>query len=111
MFPYGESAVFEARVSGSEDSHGNPVASWGSPVTVDGCAFAPQGSVESFEPGRNAVVTSPTLYCPPGTSVSSRDRVTVRGLLYEVDGDPAVWRNPYTGWDPGVAVVLERVSG
>lgn len=111
MFPFGESAVFEARVTGVEDAHGNPVETWGSPVTVEGCAFAPAGSVESTEPGRNGVVTSPTLYAPAGTVVGRRDRVTVRGDLFLVDGDPADWRNPYTGSAPGIAVTLEKADG
>lgn len=111
MFSFGESVIFEAVVTGSEDAHGNPVETWGAPVTVEGCAFAPAGSIESVEPGRNPVVTSPTVFAPAGTAVSARDRVTVRGLLYQVDGDPAVWHNPYTGSDPGVAITLERVGG
>jgi hypothetical protein len=35
----------------------------------------------------------------------------VRGQVYLVDGDPAVWRNPYTGWQPGAVVTLGRVDG
>lgn len=112
MFPNGETVTFEARIEdGAEDDHGNLVDTWADPVTVEGCGFAPQGSVESVEPGRNQVVTSPVLYCPPGTVVSSRDRATVRGKQYLVDGDPAEWRNPFTGWNAGVVVTLERVSG
>lgn len=103
--------MFEARVTGVEDAHGNPVESWSPPVVVEGCAFAPQGTVETFTPGRNMVSSSPMLYVPTGTVVSARDRVTVRGSRFLVDGDPAVWVNPYTGSRPGVAVKLERVAG
>lgn len=111
MFPFGEPVIFEASVLGSEDAHGNPTTSWAAPVTVEGCAFDPGGSVESVEPGRNAVVTNPRVFVPAGTVVGSRDRVTVRGLVFVVDGDPAVWRSPFTGWAPGVVVNLERVGG
>ena len=111
MFPFGEPVVFEAAVSGTEDVHGNPVDSWGQPVTVDGCAFDPGGSTESIEPGRAPVVTSPRIYAPPGTVVGRRDRATVRGVTYLVDGDPALWRNPYTGSEPGIVVELERAHG
>jgi hypothetical protein len=113
LFPHGESVTFEALSVGAEDAHGNPVDSYGSPVIVAGCAFDPGGTVESFEPGRDVVITSPRVFIPSESTVpvSSRDRVTVRGVLYEVDGDPAVWVNPFTGWNPGRAVPLERAAG
>jgi hypothetical protein len=111
MFPFGESVIFEAAVLGSEDAHGNLISTFGAPVTVEGCAFDPGGSVESVEPGRNAVVSTPRVFAPTGTVVGSRDRVSVRGLVFLVDGDPAVWRNPYTGSNPGIVVNLERVGG
>jgi hypothetical protein len=111
MFPFGESVTFEASVSGSDDVHGNPVETWAAAVVVEGCAFDPGGSVESVEPGRNAVVSNPRVFAPFGTVVGARDRVTVRGLVFVVDGDPAQWRNPYTGSTPGVVVNLERVGG
>lgn len=111
MYTFGEPVVFEARVVGAEDSHGNPIDSWAAPVTVQGCAFDPGASQEVFEPGRNPVTSSPRVFAPAGTVVTARSRVTVRGQLYLVDGDPAVWVNPYTGSAPGVSVTLERVDG
>jgi hypothetical protein len=57
-------------------------------------------------------LTSPTIYRPSTDFVpSARDRVTIRGKVFLVDGDPAVWVNPYTGSTPGVVVNLERVGG
>jgi hypothetical protein len=111
-FPFGEAVTFEALSVSSVDAHGNPVESYGTPVTVSGCAFDPGGTVESFEPGRDVVTTSPRVFVPSGAgSVSSRDRVTVRGKLYAVQGDPAVFTNPFTGWTPATVVNLERVAG
>jgi hypothetical protein len=111
VYPFGETVVFEAPTSGSDDAHGNPTVSWGAPVSVEGCAFDPGASQEIFEPGRNPVTSSPRVFAPAGTVVSARSRVTVRGLVFVVDGDPAVWVNPYTGSTPGVVVNLERVGG
>lgn len=111
MFPFGESVTVQARVVGSEDSHGNPIETFADPVSVDGCAFDPGGSVEMVEPGREAVVSRPRVFLPPGTVITARSLLTVRGLLYRVMGDPADWRNPFTGWAPGVVAELERASG
>lgn len=111
MFPFGEPVTVQARVVGSEDSHGNPIETFADPVTVDGCAFDPGGSVETLEPGREAVVTRPRVFVPVGTVVTARSLMTVRGLLYRVDGDPADYRNPFTGWQPGIVVNLERAEG
>ncbi len=111
MFPFGEPVVFEASSEASEDVYGNPIVSWGVPVTVEDCAFDPGGSVESVEPGRNAVVSNPRVFAPAGTVVKARDRVTARGKVFLVDGDPAEWLNPFTGWTPGVVVNLERAGG
>jgi hypothetical protein len=129
MFPYGEAVTFEALADGAVDAHGNPVDSYGPPLVVQGCAFDPGGSVEQYTPGRDAVISSPRVFIPAGVSVfeetdlfvlgddgtripvSPRDRVTVRGITYEVQGDPADWVNPFTGWAPGGVVNLERVAG
>ena len=111
MFPFGESVQIEARVVGGEDSHGNPVETFSPAVTVEGCAFDPGGSVETMEPGREAVVSSPRIFAPSGTVVTRRSRVQVRGENYVVDGDPADWRNPFTGWMPGVVITLEKADG
>jgi hypothetical protein len=111
MFSFGESVVFEARVLGAEDAHGNPIETFAAPVTVPGCAFDPGASQEVYEPGRNPVTVAPRVFAPAGTVVTARSRVTVRGQVYLVDGDPAVWRNPYTGWQPGIVVTLGRVDG
>lgn len=112
MFPFGETVQFMAYQLGAEDAHGNPVESWADPVSSGGWGFDPGGSVESSMPGRDMVVTSPRLFRQSRDFVpGSRDRVTVRGREYQVDGDPADWRSPLTGWEPGIVVTLEVVSG
>lgn len=112
MFAFGETVIFEPASSGSEDAHGNPVESFGAGVPVDGWGFDPGGSVESYGPGRNATVTTPTLFRQATDFIPGRrDRCVVRGKTYQVDGEPAVWRSPLTGWEPGISVKLEVVDG
>ena len=105
-----EFVQLESFVAGAEDAHGNPVEAWGTAVTVGVLAFNPGGSVEPLMPGHDRVITEPTLYVPEGVAFGPRDRVTARGVLFEVDGDTAVWRHP-NGLRPGNVVNLKRVVG
>lgn len=100
----------EPFIPGAEDAHGNPIEAWGPPVGVGVFGFDPGGSVEPVIPGHDRVITEPALYAPEGVVFGSRDRVTARGLLYEVEGDTAVWRHP-NGLRPGNVVNLKRVEG
>lgn len=86
---------------------------WSDPssLAIPGCAFNPGQSAEPDQVGRNAIITQPEVYTPPGADVTAGDRLVVRGLTYEVEGDPADWRSPYTGWTPGLVVALKRVEG
>lgn len=100
----------EPFVAGAEDEHGNPIETWGPPVEVGVFGFDPGGSVEPVIPGHDRVITEPTLYAPETVVFSARDRVTARGLVFEVEGDTAVWRHP-NGLRPGNVVNLKRVDG
>lgn len=80
---YVDHAAFEA---GSVDSHGNPVEAWATATSVGVYAFDPGATSEPREPGRDRVDTSPTLYFPSTVVFGARDRVTARGVLYEVEG-------------------------
>lgn len=96
---------------GSDDAHGNSADSWGSDAAIHGCMFAPGSDQEPFEAGRNAVVSTPTLYAPAGTVAGPRDRITVRGKAYEVVGYPGDWRWPVDNRGAGVVIALRRVEG
>ncbi len=113
-FPYGETVVRQRGVSTS-----NPYSTeateldWTTPttLTINGCAFDPGGSSEPTEQGRNAVITQPTVYAPPGSDITAADRLVVRSRTWLVDGDPAEYVNPFTGWEPGLVVKLKAVEG
>lgn len=97
--------------AGAEDVHGNPVEAWAAPVNVGIYAFNPGTTSEPFLPGHDRVVTVPVIYAPAGTVFAARDRVTVRGVLYEVDGVVLDFRNPFDSSMDGVQVNLKGVSG
>ncbi len=83
----------------------------GTPVDVDGAGFEPEGSYDVLDPSRQSVVTQPTLMVEFDRETHPLDQWRCRGDLYEVDGKPAAWRNPFTGWEAGQVIKLRRVTG
>lgn len=112
MFAFGESVQVLSPVE-TTDPYSNTVEDWTTPteVTLDGVAVEPRPSSEDNRDARNAVTSGFTLYCPAGAVVTAKNRVRVRGDVYAVDGEPAEWRNPFTGWEPGVVVQTKRMEG
>lgn len=110
IFPYGETVVRIRRTPGGRDPFGDPIGDTEERVDIPGCGVAPRQAGEQIGAGRIAVTSGVTLYVPPGADVRPSDRFEVRGEEYEVDGEPAVWRSPFTGWEPGREVVLTRVE-
>lgn len=99
------------------DRYGNRVRDWAAAdeTDIEGCAVAPRqaGGVagEETSSGRQGVLVGMTVYTPPGADVVATDRMRVRGQLFEVDGEPSDWRNPFTTLARGVEVALRRVDG
>ena len=73
---------------------------------IDGCIEYPTGSTEQ----NLAVTDSRTLLAPAHSDILPTDRISLGGLLYQVQGLPKDWVDPFTGWSPGMQVTLERVS-
>lgn len=109
-FPYGTTVTLVRRVLlPAKDAYGND--QWSTTQTpLTGCAVWPTGSVERQQ-GQDVVTTGLTALLPAGTVVAATDKVTVAGLDYEVDGDPARFTDPFSNFDPGVEVRLKRVTG
>jgi hypothetical protein len=56
--------------------------------------FAQETSTETLD-GRDTVVTGWTVLLPAGTVLSAGDRIRDQhGIVFEVDGAPAVWTIP-----------------
>lgn len=112
MFGHGDSVLHHRYAGTVRNAHGQTVVSYADPVELHGVGVAPGASTEPRDGGSYRVVSQTTIYVPPGTTVDARDQFTVRGIKYGVEGDAAgEWRNPYTGWNPGSAVTLRRISG
>lgn len=112
MFAFGKTAIVRTPVgSDAVDAYGDPVA--GS-VRVDRyrrVALAPVTSTESDDRGRAGVIVGWAAYFPAGARVSEDSTVEIGGQMYEVEGLPAEWSSPFTGWTPGVQVDLRRAEG
>lgn len=91
---------------------GNTLVDWDDPdtLTLAATAVAPRTSAEEND-NRDAVIVGLTVYLTPGSDVVAADRMTVRGVDYEVVGEPGDYRNPYDPSIDGMQVDLERVAG
>lgn len=105
--------LIERYEEGEEDAHGNPTQGYGDPEAALVFGVAPKTSDEPFEAGRPSIETvTHEVYAPFGFPLSSRDRVTYLGEVYEVDGPRKDWENgPYSGDRPGSVFELKRVGG
>lgn len=108
-FPHGETVT--VLPGSTTDQYGDPVPSARTGSTIDGCAIAPRMSTEPPERGRQGVVVGLTVYAPAGSDIISTDLLMIRGLTYVVDGEPAEWSSPFTGWTPGLEVAVRRAVG
>lgn len=87
--------------------------------TVAGVGIAPTGGsagwgVASDENNvrGDTVTTGEVLYGPYDMDVNARDVVEFPdGRMFEVDGAPARWRSPLSGWAPGTVVNVKLVEG
>lgn len=109
MIPFPESATIVSRSVTGQDSDGGDL--YGTVSTVTSGIFAPEGSTELIQ-GQATVITNPTFYLASGAPVpKATDRIIVRGQTFDIDGEPRVYHNPFTGAEPGPVLRLERVTG
>lgn len=112
-FRHGEVVQVLTAGTTTDPYSGDDAPDWTTPtsVTVSGVGVEPRPSGEPLQDARNQVTSGFTLYFPPDTTVTPQNRVSVRGATYDVLGEPAVWINPLTGWEPGTVVQVERSEG
>lgn len=90
----GERVTLFVPVRGPDDSYGVPSVEWRAQSAIENVLVAPSGTVD-LEPGMHPDGDSVmlTLHFPKTFTGSLRSaRVAVRGVMYEVVGDP----QPYT---------------
>lgn len=94
------------------DRYGNPEYGDVQTVLPERAGFAPGGTSEPVEVGREPVITTPKLYfLRQYPDLRRDDRVIVRGRTYLVDGDQADWIDPFGSIVGGAVVELEAAEG
>lgn len=110
-FPFGATLTVRHIVETTDElgdtTYSTTTTSWGP------CAVAPRYADESLDPSRPPVVVGKTIYGPPIT-LAAADEVDINGEVWQVDGLASEFfgagANPFTGWEPGIAVPVKRVT-
>lgn len=114
MFAQGETVTV---LTGGEryDSYSDTTVNddWDNPTPSDvsGVGVADGGSADVSQSARDAVDCDFDLFFPADVTVTAEQRVSVRGLECDVVGRPFLWRNPFTGWAPGLVVKVKIREG
>lgn len=99
--------------AGSKILRGSQVPDWNNelePATIEGCSVQP-ASTSLSEDGRVLGITDGlTAYIPDGSDVIVGDRIEFEGGLYEIDGEPRIWRSA-TGLLNHIMLNLKRYTG
>jgi hypothetical protein len=103
--PFGEEVTVTRQIQGL---HGDKTD--GASHHVEGCAVWNGATTETIN-GVDIVVWSLMVLMPPGTDVLPTDTVTVRGTVYRVTGEPALFQSPLTGTMSGIQVILQSATG
>ena len=94
------------------DAFDQPIYGPDTETPIAGALFAPGGSMEPVEAGRDPLVTVPTLYFPGAwPDIVATDRIRVRGHVFAVTGVPADWRPARDSGPGGLVVSLTDPEG
>lgn len=111
--PLGRKSITVLTAQKSADPYsGDPVDDWALPPTeilVKGCDVQP-GTTQEYLLNRDQVLVAWTVFAPPGTQVTSYDRVRYNGTVYTVYGHPAEWDSP-SGRMDYVEIILQDWRG
>jgi hypothetical protein len=113
-YPFGETVQVLDGSVGAVNYDGD-TRTWPVKATYSNVPVAPADANgtggNEYTDGRDTVIIGLTAYLPDGATIAATDRLSVRGDLWEVVGQPQPWQSPYTGWRPGIPVALRRVTG
>lgn len=95
-------------VEGATDRNGDPVDAWEPPVTILAYSIGPRGTDEK---GNVTTTTGLTVGLPSDYGIGPRDRVTLDGEMWRVDGELVNSNRGPWSWAPGYVLTLERTEG
>jgi hypothetical protein len=104
--------VTRYRARAGVDGYTDATLDWSTPdtLTITTLGVEPRPGGEPAGDARNAVTSGYTLYLPLGADVGAADRVLVRGRVFGVLGEPAVWQPPGGSTGPGGVVVQTTLT-
>lgn len=98
--------------SGGVDDHGNPIEGYGPPQDVGVYGW---WSPQSDEHRPAGVTVDVKVAAPPSFEISHRDRIVIpvgpNQGTFDVVGEVEDYTHGPFGWQPGIAVNLQRVEG
>lgn len=109
-FPYGETVTVRTMTVTGRDVDGNDARTPTNRTLNNVPVWDPRFGNRELVQGQDMVLSDLALLFPAGDPIVATDRVIVRGDEYEVDGKPAVFRNPLTGTGC-IQVNVNRVTG
>lgn len=109
---FGENVIHTRRVQTGRTPQGAPIYEDKVQPPIYGASF--QG-IDTLEPNGTAsqfrVITEAVLYVPPATNILALDKVTVRGKVYEVQGESLGEVSAFTGFLAHIPVKLKKITG
>lgn len=109
---YGEQVQYHQYLGETIDGDGHRAGGWAEAVPIDGVGVDITTSTEPRNPeGAENTRVDLRLYLPPGFTCGHRDRFTVRGQEYEVEGIGEPLPNFFTGVVFRTEVTLRRHDG
>lgn len=100
VFPFGETVQHLRRIGSEFDA----------PVPVSNCGVAPREQDEGLADAWPPIRSGRVVYAPYDSEIHAGDRLVINEVTYDVDDEPAQWRNPYTGREPGLVVLTYNLD-
>lgn len=112
MIPFAFHTVIRDRASAVLDAGNAPVKTWGTQnLSISGCNVQPMSANEIQDAGFDQSMNWQKLHAPPGSDITTIDRVIFDGITYEVEGPPQNWPDPFTGAVNHLYVILKATRG
>lgn len=96
---------------GGTDQYGDPIPGTTTVTAMPEAFVAPRTTEDVDDRGRTGVIVGLTLFAPYSTDLTYTDQIEVDGVLYDIEGEPGRWKNPFTGWEAGIQAALTRAQG
>ena len=105
-FPFAETVTVIRQI---ENAHGDLTN--GDSHDEDGCVVWPTTSVATITGQQDILTLGMTVLFSFDADVLATDKVTVRGVTYRVNGEPAPYKSALTNTEAGIEVQLMTATG